>query len=843
MHHTKILFLRSAGIFLLILFATVFSSTASGKTLHYRLHRVWTRSFTPQIVDLNGDGTDELVIKHDTQIDVQDWKLRYFYHSFQIDLSVPYDVLAIPGTRMDSVTFIVSFYKPDTVFEKILPPTPLTQGKSIPKSQLKNFYYFVRSPKTPPSDFYQSLNYSISYETNHRKTIWLFKFNTGWDKWGKRGLLAADIRSSKILWHYFTGPQIRQVTPDDFNGDGNKELLVSTYAPANGVRGQDTSDEKSYIILLNSEGKEIWKRSLGGYWTGSYASVGRFNGVKTIVACQQSLRDSVSQQDKIFLIEPMTGRILLQKSIGNRLAVSPLLYQTIFCKDFNGDGQDEIVTGNTNGFVYMLDGSLSEIHTSKSYGHPITPAVIDDLNGDGMEEIVCYIPENELVVLDDSLHELCRYRFPVPSRTSISPIHANGKTYLLLSYVVNGANQSTVLEFEKSLVPFAISEVPKSRVTKLTGLFVLLLLVALFGYGKYRFDRQFLTLIAQNELSDKLLLLNKNRKIKYIGDQWAALFNTHFTQARGKRVDQFLQEPKLSPLKKGIVELLNGHKSESSIALLGPSSGADSFRLTIRYIPVSRLYSLMLFDTSEEEYLKQMKQWATIAQRLAHGIKNPLTAVKLNAEELAHFLKQKAPRQSKEASEYLNAITEQVDRLKRMSDGFMRFVEFRKTVLKPMNINELITDLVPQWFPGNSSKIHIEYDLAENLPKALLDEKQFEYAFRNIFFNAVESFDEKGGYIFISTRFVQIFQPESNFRGSSDYIELQVQDTGQGIPPDLLDKVTQPYVSSKPGGTGLGLSIVQRIMETHDGELRIDSQPGEMTIVTLRFRAEIGESV
>ncbi len=691
-------------------------------------------------------------------------------------------------------------------------------------------------------DFHQSFSYSKTYSKKTGKPVYLFQFNTSWDKWGKRGLLAANIHPPKILWKYFSGPQIFQAATVDLNDDGKKEIIAGTYAPANGVKGQDTRDDRSYIFVLNSKGKEIWKRSLGDYWTGSFATVGQFNGIKRIVACQQTLRDTTSLQDKIFLIESMTGRVLLQKSIGNRLAISPTVSHPLFCKDFDGDGQDEIVTGNTNGFIYMLNGSLSEIRTSKSYGSPIAPVVIDDLDGDGMDEIVCYIPQNELVVLNDSLKELCRYRFSIPTRTSVTPVHANGKTYILISYEVNGNPQSTVLEFQKSRIPFVVLKSSNNQAAKLIGIFAFLLLIGLFSYGKHRFDRQFLTLIAQNELSDKLLLLSKTRKIKYIGDQWASLFNTHFTQTRGKKINRFLQEPILKPLQKGITELLNGDKSELSITLSATPSLPSSYRLTVRYITVSRLYSLMLFDTSEEEYLRQMQQWASIAQRLAHGIKNPLTAVKLNAEELAHFLREKAPKQSEEASEYLTAITEQVDRLKRMSDGFMRFVEFEKTILKPVDINELIADLVPQWFSGKSAKIRIEYDLAKNLPKALLDEKQFEHAFRNVFFNALESFSEKGGRILISTQFVQIFHPESGSRRGSDYIELQVRDTGRGIPPDLLDKVTQPYVSSKPGGTGLGLSIVQRIMESHDGELRIDSRQGEMTIVTLRFKAESGEA-
>ena len=134
-------------------------------------------------------------------------------------------------------------------------------------------------------------------------------------------------------------------------------------------------------------------------------------------------------------------------------------------------------------------------------------------------------------------------------------------------------------------------------------------------------------------------------------------------------------------------------------------------------------------------------------------------------------------------------------------------------------------------------------DLEPNLPEALVDTKQFEYAFRNVFFNAMESLDEeKGGSIYISTRRVQLFVERFKKGVTEDYVELQIQDTGKGIPAEILENIAQPYFTTKSGGTGLGLSIVQKIMDSHGGDLEIQSQEGSGTTVSLRFKVAIRQS-
>ena len=244
----------------------------------------------------------------------------------------------------------------------------------------------------------------------------------------------------------------------------------------------------------------------------------------------------------------------------------------------------------------------------------------------------------------------------------------------------------------------------------------------------------------------------------------------------------------------------------------------------------------MMFDMSEEEHIRQVKHWAQVAQRLAHGIKNPLTTVKLNAEELRHVLETNCPNEMPDTEEYFDAMIHQVNKLKKMSDGFMQFVEFEKPNLKPSNLNEITTDLVNYWQPEKSTGIEINLDFENGLSPTMLDSQQFEFALKNIFFNAVESLPGRGR-ILISTRKVQLLDNKSGSYSTSKFNELQIRDTGCGIPPEFLDKITQPYFTrNKIEGTGLGLSIVQKIMDSHEGQLEIQSELDVGTTVSLRFK-------
>ena len=155
-----------------------------------------------------------------------------------------------------------------------------------------------------------------------------------------------------------------------------------------------------------------------------------------------------------------------------------------------------------------------------------------------------------------------------------------------------------------------------------------------------------------------------------------------------------------------------------------------------------------------------------------------------------------------------------------------------------MLLNKEIEELIPQWQPERTAGIKIEWELEENLPPAMIDKKQFEYALRNVFFNAVESM-ESGGRIIIFTQIVDLFLDKAQSTIKNRYVEVRIRDTGCGIPAEFLDKVMLPYFSlNKIEGTGLGLCIVKKIMDSHEGLIDIYSEVNQGTTVTLRFKTK-----
>jgi signal transduction histidine kinase len=169
-----------------------------------------------------------------------------------------------------------------------------------------------------------------------------------------------------------------------------------------------------------------------------------------------------------------------------------------------------------------------------------------------------------------------------------------------------------------------------------------------------------------------------------------------------------------------------------------------------------------------------------------------------------------------------------------MTDGFMRFTNFEKPVFELININQKINEWLPQWLPGRP-RIEIKYDLAQELSSIRLDRQQIETALKNIVFNAIQSMPD-GGKLIVSTRKVEIFPKEEDWKLNRDFIEIEFRDTGKGFPKEFREKVFEPYFSyQKKEGTGLGLTLVKKIITEHGGEIIIDSEEGSGTCVSIRL--------
>ncbi|MDZ7262294.1 MAG: ATP-binding protein, partial [candidate division KSB1 bacterium] len=587
-----------------------------------------------------------------------------------------------------------------------------------------------------------------------------------------------------------------------------------------------------------------WKRAIGPYWTGAWAGVGDFyrDGRKSIVVYQYSNRKSFPNQDKIQILDAHDGLPLEEKGHGNQFTAATVQPQLQICRDFNGDGKDEIVVGNTDGFVRLLDGKLTELRPSKPYQKRVTIEAVEDLDGDGFWEVVCVLPNDQIVVLDNQLQELCHWLITAPaSETYLQVVHAGNKNHLLVISTFPDHNEYQLLECQTSPVPFpAISSAKKAA--PWIGLTLLLITVAIVIRNLFFGEKartMLPSLLEEANLMDRALLMNRQGKITRVGRYWSTILQLPPHTLVGKNWQQIFSAEPLLPLKQAVTDIFQKRFPETSVTFSpGEAERQIPIKLKSLYLPFIQMYCLMIFDLTEEEHIRQVKHWAQVAQKLAHSIKNPLTTVKLSAEELRHRLKEYYQIQEKELDEFFDDMIGQVTRLKRMSDEFMRFVEFEQPILMPVDLNTEVKELVLHWQPERSSRIHIDWELGENLPPALIDREQFAHALRNVFFNAVESLKD-GGRILISTQKAQLFPEDGESHTGATYIGLQIRDTGCGIPPEYLDKVTQPWFTyNKPEGSGLGLSIVQKVMDSHGGKFDIQSEMGKGTTVTLWFRVK-----
>lgn len=220
--------------------------------------------------------------------------------------------------------------------------------------------------------------------------------------------------------------------------------------------------------------------------------------------------------------------------------------------------------------------------------------------------------------------------------------------------------------------------------------------------------------------------------------------------------------------------------------------------------------------------------WSEVARRLAHEIKNPLTPIQLSAERLRHKFDKKLDAQDVTVLNRLTqTIENQVDSMKSMVNAFAEYASTPQLNLVETDINQLLEELVELYRETNeSAEIILERD--SSLPPILVDLPRIRQLVHNLIKNALEAQNEQ------DDSQVQITARESFSRGTR-LLELVTKDNGPGFPLDLMNRVFEPYITSKPKGTGLGLAIVKKIVEEHNGSIRAENLVGRGAKVTVHL--------
>ena len=216
--------------------------------------------------------------------------------------------------------------------------------------------------------------------------------------------------------------------------------------------------------------------------------------------------------------------------------------------------------------------------------------------------------------------------------------------------------------------------------------------------------------------------------------------------------------------------------------------------------------------------------WGEVARRLAHEIKNPLTPIQLAAERLQHKLATKLDDSDGNVLERATrTIVAQVQAMKRMVDAFSDYARPRETELAPLDINALVQDILPLY---EASTPPVRTQLASDLPPVRGDAEKLRQVLHNLIKNAQDATGENAeASIVVSTSV------------ADGRVRLSVSDSGPGFRADVAARAFEPYVTTKPKGTGLGLAIVKKIIDEHDGTIRLDNREPSGASVTLEIPA------
>ena len=267
-----------------------------------------------------------------------------------------------------------------------------------------------------------------------------------------------------------------------------------------------------------------------------------------------------------------------------------------------------------------------------------------------------------------------------------------------------------------------------------------------------------------------------------------------------------LQKSK-EPLVMGELELIRNHKKLTLIT-----------KITVEKQKNKILGYVVTFDDMTEFFkIQRVAAWSDVARRIAHEIKNPLTPIQLAAERIKRKYKNHITLEPDVFVSSISTIIRQVDGMRKMVDEFSAFARMPAPVYKKANLTNLVKDLVSISFLSNQ-KINVEIKVPKKNIYAIIDENQIRQALQNIISNAMNSMSERISDINDKNELFIELKALSN----NNY-KILVTDSGIGLPNNILEDLTDPYVTTRKNGTGLGLAIVKKIMEDHNGRLMIDN--------------------
>ena len=282
-----------------------------------------------------------------------------------------------------------------------------------------------------------------------------------------------------------------------------------------------------------------------------------------------------------------------------------------------------------------------------------------------------------------------------------------------------------------------------------------------------------------------------------------------------------------SRLTKPIVNLISASDSISKGAL---DVKVPELETDEEFKQLNTNFNLMIQRLKEQQnkllLTERYEAWESVARKLAHEIKNPLTPIQLSIDNLREKYKKKLT-ESNEFEKYLETINRQIKDIEKLVNEFSNFARMPRPILKKTNIIDIVNKSVDLIKMSSKNKINFKKDQKKLFING--DEDQLNRVFINLIKNSEEALIENSTKMQDFKGIINIEITENN-----DYIKCRLTDNGPGITD--AKKAMTPYFTTKAKGTGLGLPIVTKIINEHSGNFSIKKmKDGNGTVIDISF--------
>ncbi len=333
-------------------------------------------------------------------------------------------------------------------------------------------------------------------------------------------------------------------------------------------------------------------------------------------------------------------------------------------------------------------------------------------------------------------------------------------------------------------------------------------------------QRRYLEIVL-GRLSAGVLAIDGDDRISAFNDSASRILGLDADADSGRKLSAVAeQRPELAPLVELIVERhaapgadwrqeIKLGTSEQPLVLV--CRGSD--------LPAETGGHVVVFDdVTVLDQAQREAAWAEVARRLAHEVKNPLTPIQLAAERLAWKLEPALESDQRDLlKRATTTIRAQVDALRRLVDNFGDYARPARLKAEQVDPTRIINEVVDLYASGNMP-IHFDISAPASPLSLTADPGQLRQLLINLVRNSQEAHPEGQPRIAIELT--------ATARQGREGVEMLLRDDGPGFSNDVLARIFEPYVTTKPRGSGLGLAIVRRIVEDHGGSISVANVEG-----------------